>query len=73
MHTFNSNAQEAEENDLCEFESSLVFIQSSRKARVTKRDSVLKSKKEIPIYHAHTLLMVLFLRQGLKDGLELVL
>lgn len=60
MHTFNSNAQEAEGSDLCEFESSLVFIQSSRKARATNRDSILKRKKEIPIYHTHTLLMVLF-------------
>lgn len=36
-----SNTQEAEACDLCESESSLVFIQSSRKAGAIKRDSVL--------------------------------
>ena len=50
VHTFNPSTQEAEKQvDLCEFEASLVYRESSRTARATQRNPVSKKiKQETP-------------------------
>lgn len=45
-HTFNLSTREAEAVDLCELEASLVDTMSSRTARNTQKNPVLRTKKE---------------------------
>ena len=42
VHAFNPSTQETEAVNLCEFETSLVYRASSRTARTTQRNPVLK-------------------------------
>jgi len=44
VHTFDPSTQEAKAADLCWFEASLVYGASSRTARATQRNPVLKNK-----------------------------
>ena len=44
VQTFNPSTWEAEARDLCEFEASLVYRESSRTARATQRNPVSKIK-----------------------------
>jgi hypothetical protein len=46
MHAFNPRTRDAEAADLCEFEASLVYRVSSRTAKVTQRNPVLKNKRK---------------------------
>lgn len=46
VHTFNLSYQEALTVDLSEFETSLVYIESSRTARATWRAPVLETERE---------------------------
>ena len=55
MHTFNPRTWEAEAGrQICEFEASLVYRVSSRTAKATKRNTVLKNqeKKEKKLFQA---------------------
>ena len=46
MHTFNpQNSEVGSQEDFCEFKASLVYRVSSRTARDTQRNSVLKNKQ----------------------------
>jgi hypothetical protein len=44
-HTFNPSTKEAEEVDLCEFKTTLVYIMSSRTAKDIVRPCLKKEKK----------------------------
>jgi hypothetical protein len=44
--TFNPSTERQRQADLCEFEVSLVYRMSSRTARATQRNPVLKNQKE---------------------------
>jgi hypothetical protein len=44
VHTFNPSIQTQRQVDLCELEASLVYRMSSRRARATQRNPVLKTK-----------------------------
>jgi hypothetical protein len=47
VYTFKPHTREAEQVDLCEFESSLVYIVNSRTARATQRNPVTKADLKI--------------------------
>jgi hypothetical protein len=50
VHAFNPSSRDAEAGDLCEFEASLVYRMSSRTARATQKNPVLKNKQTNKIY-----------------------
>ena len=45
MNAFEPNTKKAEAVHLCEFEASLVYIASSRRARTTQRNPISKNKQ----------------------------
>jgi hypothetical protein len=48
VHGFNPSIQEAEAEDLCEFEASLVYRVTSRTARAMQRNPVLNAPQSFP-------------------------
>ena len=46
VHGFNPSTWEAKAGDLCEFKASLVYRMSSRTAKATQRNRVLKKQKK---------------------------
>ena len=49
MHTFNPSSPEAEEADICEFKTIMVYRANSRtRSKATQRNPVSKNQKPIP-------------------------